>query len=240
MKLPLRLPNTLFTRLAFAFTGLFTAATFVITWSITAETARSQLDLHQRLGENLIQLTRPAIQRMLIESDIAELKNYMTLVVHDPSIARISIVDDRNISLYEFDRDVDQASWITRLMTTGTDVPRVLTANFSIAGKSWGRMQIVLSYKPLNSKVLLAVINSVALSAAILIITLILTYMMLARFTRPLRPLTEVAREYARGNWFSDVTLIQSGTREIQELTSAFAEGATTMQHYIHSLEETR
>jgi len=240
MKIPLRLPNTLFSRLAFAFTGLFTAATFVITWSTTAETARSQLDLHQRLGENLIQLTRPAIQRMLIEFDVAELKSYMASVVGDPSIARISIVDDRNTSLYEFDRDVDQASWITRLMTTGTDVPRVLTTDFSIAGKSWGNMEITLSYKPLNNKVLLAVVNSIALSAAILIITLVLTYLMLARFTRPLRPLTEMAREYARGNWFSDVPLVQSGTREIQELTSAFAEGTATMQHYIHSLEETR
>ena len=88
--------------MAFAFSGLFTAATFVITWSITAETARSQLDLHQRLGENLIQLTRPAIQRMLIEYDVAELKSYMESVVGDPSIARISIIDDRNQSLYEF------------------------------------------------------------------------------------------------------------------------------------------
>jgi diguanylate cyclase (GGDEF)-like protein/PAS domain S-box-containing protein len=240
MKLPLRLPNTLFTRMAFAFTGLFTAATFFITWSITAETARTQLDLHQRLGQNLIELTQPAIQRMLIEYDIAELKNYMSSVIGDPGIARISITDDQNISLYEFSGDFDQASWITRLLTTGTDKPRTLSTDFVIAGKRWGTMDIALSYKPLNKKVLLSLINSVALSTAILIITLVLTYLMLARFTRPLRPLTEMARQYARGNWLSNVALISSGTREVQELTKAFAEGSTTLQHYIHSLEETR
>ncbi len=240
MKLPLRLPNTLYTRMAFAFTGLFTAATLVITWAITAETARSQLDLHQRLGESLIQLTRPAVQRMLIEYDTAELKNYMGTVTGDPSIARISITDDRHISLFEFSRDFDQASWITRLMTTGTDAPRVLTTDFSIAGKSWGSMELVLSYNPLNRKVLLSVINSIALSTAILIITLVLTYSMLARFTRPLRPLTKLAQEYAKGNWLANVSLLQSGTKEIQELNSAFSEGSAAMQHYIQSLEDTR
>jgi diguanylate cyclase (GGDEF)-like protein/PAS domain S-box-containing protein len=240
MKLPLHLPNTLFTRMAFAFTGLFTAATFFITWSITAETARSQLDLHQRLGENLIELTRPAIQRMLIEYDVAELKNYMASVTGDPGIAQISITDDQNITLYEFSGDFDQASWITRLLTTGTDEPRRLSTDFVIAGKRWGTMDIVLSYKPLNSKVLSSLINSLVLSAAILIITLVLTYLMLARFTRPLRPLTEIARQYARGNWLKNVAMISSGTQEIQELTKAFVEGSTTMQHYIHSLEETR
>jgi diguanylate cyclase (GGDEF)-like protein/PAS domain S-box-containing protein len=226
--------------MAFAFTALFTAATLLTTWAITAETARSQLEVHQRLGENLIGLTRPAVQRMLIEYDTAELKNYMGAVTRDPNIARISITDDRHLRLYEFSRDVDRASWITRLMTTGTDVPRVLTTDFSIAGKSWGSMELTLSYKPLNHKVLVTVVNSIALSTVILIITLVLTYSMLARFTRPLRPLTKMAQEYARGNWLTDISLVQSGTREIQELTKAFSEGSEAMQHYIQSLEDTR
>src|SRR3970282_319757 len=48
------------------------------------------------------------------------------------------------------------------------------------------------------------------------------------------------AREFAHGNWNPRVKLIESGSREIQELNQAFTDGSATMRHYIQSLEETR
>ncbi len=227
-------------RMALAFTALFTATTVVITWTITAESARSQLEVYERIGENLIQLTRPAVQRMLVENDTASLKTYMSALSSDPAIAAIEVTDDRGISMYNFRRDFEMANWLTRLMTTGTDKPTTITIDFDIAGKYWGQMQLTLSYTPLNAQVVSAVVNSLALLTIILLVALALVYSMLARFTRPLKPLTELAQEYARGNWLAKVTFIESGTKEMQELTRAFADGSSAMQHYIHSLEETR
>lgn len=227
-------------RMALAFTALFTATTALITWTITAETARSQLEVYERIGENLVQLTRPAVQRMLVEYDTASLKTYMSALSGDPAIAAIDVIDDRGISMYNFRRDFEIANWLTRLMTTGTDKPATITINFEIAGKHWGQMQLTLSYTPLNAKVVSTVVNSLALLTIILLVALALAYSMLARFARPLKPLTELAQEYARGNWLAKVAFIESGTKEMQELTRAFADGSTAMQHYIHSLEETR
>ncbi|MEE8389008.1 MAG: EAL domain-containing protein [Acidiferrobacterales bacterium] len=240
MNWPLRHPKTLFTRMALAFTALFTATTVVITWAITAETARSQLQVYERIGESLVQLTRPAVQRMLVEYNTAELKSYMSALSGDLVIAAIEVTNDRGISMYHFRRDFETASWLTRLMTSGTDTPRIISTDFDIAGKNWGQMEVTLSYTPLNAKVVSAVVNSLALLTIILLITLALAYALLARFTRPLKPLTELAQEYARGNWLAKVEFIKSGTKEIQELTRAFADGSAAMQHYIHSLEETR
>lgn len=240
MNLLKRFPNTLFMRMAMAFTALFTATTFIITWTITAETARSQLEVHKHIGENLIKLSRPAVQRMLMDRDSAELKVYMDTLSNDAVIAAIDVVNDRGINLYIFRRDFEQASWLTRLMTTGTDEPRILSADFNVAGKNWGQMQVTLSYAPLNEKVVSTVVSSLALMTTILLITLALAYFLLARFTRPLQPLTELAQAYSRGDWLAEVDFIESGTREIQELTRAFADGSSAMKHYIHSLEETR
>ncbi len=105
-----RPPNTLFMRMALAFTALFTVTTVVITWAITAETARSQLQVYERIGESLVQLTRPAVQRMLVEYNTAGLKIYMSALSGDPVIAAIEVTDDRGISMYHFRRDFESAS----------------------------------------------------------------------------------------------------------------------------------
>ena len=240
MNLLKRFPNTLFMRMAMAFTALFMATTFIITWAITAETARSQLEVYKHIGRSLIQLSQPAVQRMLMEHDTAEFKLYMNALSGDPAIAAIDVIDDRGINVYNFRRDFDLASWLTRLMTTRTDKPRIISADFDIAGKNKGQMRVTLSYAPLNKKVVSTVVNSLALLTIILFVALVLAYALLARFTRPLKPLTELAQAYTRGDWLAEVEFIESGTKEIQELTRAFADGSSTMKHYIHNLEETR
>ncbi|MFV1996955.1 MAG: EAL domain-containing protein [Acidiferrobacterales bacterium] len=235
-----RFPNTFFMRMALAFTVLSAATTIAITWTITAATARTQLEVYERIGENLVQLTRPAVQRMLVEFDTTGLDAYMNALSGDPAIAAIEVTDNRGLSMYNFKRDSEVANWLTRLMTTGTDKPTTIMIDFDTTGKNRGQMRLTLSYTPLNAKVLSAVVNSLVLLTIIMLVALALAFSMLARFTRPLKPLTELAQEYARGNWLAKVTFVESGTKEIQELTQAFADGSSAMQHYIHSLEETR
>lgn len=240
MKLLSRIPNTLFVRMAMAFTVLFTATIFIITWTITTETARSQLEIYERIGENLIKLSRPVVRRMLAEQDMVNLKNYMKDLSDDPAIAAINIIDKHGNNIFTFQRDFEPANWLTRLMTTGVDRVHIISTGFKIAGKNLGQLNLTLSYNPLNKKVASTAMNSLVLLTIVLLITLTVAYFLLARFTRPLQPLTKLAQEYTRGNWLAKVDFIDSGTREIQELTKAFADGSSAMQHYIRSLEETR
>lgn len=72
------------------------------------------------------------------------------------------------------------------------------------------------------------------------IVTVALACLLVRRFTAPLQPLAELARQAARGNWSAPVSLLNSGSRDIQQLNQAFSASTASMQHYIRNLEETR
>jgi diguanylate cyclase (GGDEF)-like protein/PAS domain S-box-containing protein len=110
----------------------------------------------------------------------------------------------------------------------------------AINGIRVGRIEATLSYAPLNQSIRRVVAVGGMLTAASLAAVFLLTFLLLNRFTAPLRPLMQWAREFAHGNWNPRVKLIESGSREIQELNQAFTDGSATMRHYIQSLEETR
>src|SRR5256885_8597232 len=89
-----------------------------------------------------------------------------------------------------------------------------------------------------NAVILNVIAQSIAIAAALLFLTFALVYTLLSRFTAPLKPLTEWAREFSRGNWKPNVNLISSSSREIQELNQAFTDGSAAMRHYINNLSQ--
>jgi diguanylate cyclase (GGDEF)-like protein/PAS domain S-box-containing protein len=235
-----RLPNTLRVRLTMAFFVVLLAAGLLITLALAAQTARSQIEVHQRLGQYLINLMRPAVQRMLAEKDTEALNDYMGKIAGDPAIASISVSDNTGFKLFNFSGHPDPPDALTHLLIGASETPQSFSTDITTSGHVVGSLSLSLSYRPLNNRVHDVVLNGLGLSAAVLAITFLLTYSLLKRFTRPLGPLTRIAREYARGNFLPQVELIQSGSSEIQELNQAFADGSSAMQHYIQSLEKTR
>ncbi|HEU5337743.1 MAG TPA: EAL domain-containing protein, partial [Sulfuricaulis sp.] len=103
-----------------------------------------------------------------------------------------------------------------------------------------GRIEAELSNAPLNQSIRHVVFIGGLLAVVSLAVTLLLVYLLLTRFTAPLQPLMDWAREFAHGNWNPRTKLIESGSREIRELNQAFTQGSATLRHYIQSLEETR
>ena len=241
MKMPsLQLPNTLQVRLTLAFFAVLLTAGLLITVVLAGQTVRSQIEVHQRLGRYLTELMKPAVQRMLLEHNEAELNRYMTHIVDDPVIGAIAVRDNQGTEVFHFHGQPEPPNALTRLLIGSAVMPRSFSADIRAGGHSLGRLSLSLSYRPLNRRVRNIVINGLGLSAIVIAVTFLLMFSLLKRFTRPLGPLTRLAREYARGNFLPQIELIHSGSREIQELNRAFADGSSAMQHYIQSLEKTR
>src|SRR4030065_420466 len=131
-------------------------------------------------------------------------------------------------------------SRLTRLLTRENRAQRLMAVEFSYPGGRGGRVELALSYGPLNASIQELVLQSALFLGAMLVLIITITYLLLARFTAPLKPLTEMAREVSRGNWSPKIALIESGSSEIHELIRAFAAGSASMQHHVQSLEENR
>ena len=76
--------------------------------------------------------------------------------------------------------------------------------------------------------------------AAVGIVAIALACLLVRRFTAPLQPLMELARQATRGEWSKPVSMLESGSRDLQQLSQDFCAGTTSMQHYVRNLEETR
>jgi diguanylate cyclase (GGDEF)-like protein/PAS domain S-box-containing protein len=241
MKIPsLKLPNTLQVRLTLAFFTVLLAAGLLITIVLAGQTVRSQIEVHQRLGRYLTELMKPAVQSMLVDHNDAELNRYMTQIVDDPVVGAIAVRDGRGSEVFHFHGHSEPPNALTRMLIGSAVTPRSFSADIMEGSHRLGRLSLSLSYRPLNRRVRTIVVNGLGLSAMVIAVTFLLMYSLLKRFTRPLGPLTRLAREYARGNFLPRIELIHSGSREIQELNQALADGSSAMQHYIQSLEKTR
>ncbi len=235
-----QLPNSLRVRLTLAFFALLLVAGTSITIALAAQTARSQIRLHERLGHYLINLTRPAVTRMLADNHTDELGRYMGKIIDDPIVGAITIEDGSGNKVFRFKNDPEPPNALTRMLIGSVPTPQTFSTPITNAGRPSGSLTLSLSYRPLNNRVRNVLVNGLGLSAIVLAATFLLMYSLLKRFTRPLGPLTRLAREYARGNFLPQIELVESGSREIQELNRAFADGSSAMQHYIQSLEKTR
>jgi len=240
IRLPL-LPRTLRTRIAVAFSFLMLLAAVVVTLALARQAARTHFETQQQLAQKLMVLVEPAIRGMVASYDVTGLDRYMRRIADDPAIASIRIVDEGGGSLlYGHEGNTEPASWLARTLSGATKATPLLVSDVVVNGAKVGRIEAVLSNAPLNQGIRNVIMAGSLLTAASLAVTFVLVYLLLTRFTAPLRPLMEWAREFAHGNWHPRTELIDSGSREIQELNQAFTEGSATLRHYIQSLEETR
>ncbi len=234
-------PRTLRARIAAAFSLLLLFTAAVVTIAFVRQAAQSHLEAQKQVANNLMLFVEPAVRDMVASRDLEGLNNYMQKIATDPAIATLRIVDESGSSLlYQHHGDMEPASWLSRLLAGVSGTEPVLVSEIKVNGENIGRIEAILSNAPLNRNIRHLVAVGGLLTAVSLAIAVLLTYLLLSRFTAPLRPLMEWAREFAHGNWRPHVKLAESGTREIQELNQAFAEGSATMRHYIQSLEETR
>ncbi|MEK9133997.1 MAG: EAL domain-containing protein [Pseudomonadota bacterium] len=224
---------------SFSILLLFTAA--AVTLAFARQAAHTHLETQQQLAQNLMVFVEPAVRGMVTNYDVTGLDNYMQKIAADPAIASIRIVDESGGSLlYQHQGNAEPASWMSRILAGVSGASPLLISEINVNGAKVGRIEAVLSYAPLNQSVRRVIVVGSALTAIVLAVAFLLAYLLLTRFTAPLRPLMEWAREFAHGNWHPRVKLIESGSREIQELNQAFTDGSATMRHYIQSLEETR
>ena len=234
-------PRTLRARIAAAFSILLLFTAAAVTLAFARQAAHTHLETQQQLAQNLMVFVEPAVRGMVTSYDVTGLDNYMQKIAADPAIASIRIVDEGGGSLlYQHLGNAEPASWMSRILAGVSGASPLLISEINVNGAKVGRIEAVLSYAPLNQSVRRVIVVGSTLTAIVLAVAFLLAYLLLTRFTAPLRPLMEWAREFAHGNWHPRVKLIESGSREIQELNQAFADGSATMRHYIQSLEETR
>jgi diguanylate cyclase (GGDEF)-like protein/PAS domain S-box-containing protein len=234
-------PRTLRARIAASFSILLLFTAVAVTLTFARQAAHAHLETQQQLAQNLMVFVEPAVRGMVTNYDITGLDNYMQKISADPAIASIRIVDESGGSLlYQHQGNAEPASLMSRILAGVSGVSPLLISEVNVNGAKVGRIEAVLSYAPLNQSVRHVIVVGSVLTAIVLAVAFLLAYLLLTRFTAPLRPLMEWAREFAHGNWHPRVKLIESGSREIQELNQAFADGSATMRHYIQSLEETR
>ena len=239
-RLPL-LPRTLRSRITVAFSLLLLLIATIVTLAFARQAARIHLETQQQLAQKLMVLVEPAIRGMVASNDVTGLDRYMRKIADDPAIASIRIIDEGGGSLlYGHEGNTEPASWLAWALSTATKTTPLLVSDIVVSGAKVGRIEAVLSNAPLNQSIRNVVVAGAILTAVSLAVAFLLAYLLLTRFTAPLRPLMEWAREFAHGNWHPRTKLIESGSREIQELNQAFTQGSATLRHYIQSLEETR
>ncbi len=236
------LPRTLRVRLAITFSVLLLFSITVITVVLARQAARAQLDMQQQLGQNLIQALEPAIRHMVDARDSAGIESHMQKINIDSIFSDMRITDSIGVVLFQYKNDPLSPRWsfFTERLAGMNSTGETLESNIALNGYPIGKIETVLSYRPITNA-LQEIIEVAALLGLIsLLLTFATAYLLLARLTAPLRPIMEWARDFAQGNWRPRVSLIASGSCEIQELNQAFADGSATMRHYVQSLDETR
>ncbi|MGE5241708.1 MAG: putative bifunctional diguanylate cyclase/phosphodiesterase [Bacteroidota bacterium] len=234
------IPRSLRARIAIAFSLLLLCTAAVVTLIYARQTAHSQLEAQQRLALNLMTFVEPAVRGMVASHDIAGMDNYLRRLADDPAIGWLRVTDATGNLLYEYRGNPEPIGLLSRLLTGAGAAVQPLLSDLTVNGARVGQIEAALSYAPLNQNTQRVVAIGGVLTGAALLVAFLLEYLLLRRFTAPLQPLMQWAREFARGNWHPRVPLIESGSREIQQLNQAFADGSVAMRHYIQSLEETR
>ncbi len=236
----LRLPGTLRTRMALAFTALLLSAAFFGTLFFARQTGHLQIETQRGNGESLMRVIEPAIRPMVLDYDIAALDKYLREIRYPPTIAAVRVHDEGGALLAEHRRAEQAPSRLTRWLTGADSSAPMLATDITSGGRRIGRLELSLSYQPVNDAIYRVVASNATFTAVLLVALVGFGYWLLDRFTAPLKPLTDWAREFSRGNFAPRIRLPESSSREIRELSRAFADGSAAMRHYIRSLEETR
>jgi len=222
-----------------AISALLIAATATTSIYLAQQIITQQLASQRQTGQRLLNQAGPAVRTALASDTAGALAANLGKIAMDPAVANLRVLDADDVSLYEHKGEQESANWLIQLLT-GEHRPPTLTSELSLRGDDYGRIELGLSYQSFNRTVNQLALRVGLFFALALAASIILTYALLTRFTAPLKPLTELANQFARGNWAAKITLMESGTHEIQQLNQALAQGSATMRHYIHNLEETR
>ncbi len=235
----LRLRATLRVRLTVMLCALIALIAGVVIVVLAKQAATVQLEAQRTVGRSLLHVLTPSVQTTPRQDYALGLNGFVSRVAADAAIAAVRITDGGGFKLYEYLRADEAPAWYTRLLATETREPRRLAATIPAPDGAL-RLEITLADAPLNQAVRAIVAQGAAIAVGPLLLILLAAYALLTRFTAPLKPLTEWAREFSRGNWKPGVELIPSASREIQELNQAFTDGSAAMRHYINSLSEAR
>jgi len=232
-----RLTGTLRTRLIVAISaiGLFAAAIGVGT--LAMYTATGELRAQKSLARGVLQMLAASAQLTPRAQYPSVLAGVARFADADAKIAAIRITDTAGATLYEYRGQDQAAAWYTRLLAPDTAAPRRLQTDATDRSGAV-QLDVTLANAPINAAIRDIVVRGAIATLALLLVTLAVASALLFRFTAPLKPLTEWAREFSRGNWKPSVPLTPSRSREIHELNQAFTDGSAAMCHYINSLSE--
>lgn len=219
--------------------ALMTFAAFTALIYLAARFANYQAQAQAQAGRGLAKLEQPALNGLIEANDRSGINKVLRKIAGAPGIAEAQITGNDGAVLYRQGHHPQSLSWLIRLMT-GAGGERTVMVGLKLPGQQHGGLHLSLSNRTLNEGVFRLILNSILFLGALLGTTLAITYSLLKRFTAPLKPLTEMARQVSRGNWTPKVKLIESRSRELQELNQAFADSSAAMRHYIRNLEETR
>ncbi len=219
--------------------ALMTFAAFTALIYLAARFANYQAQAQAQAGRGLAKLEQPALNGLIEANDRSGINKVLRKIAGAPGIAEAQITGNDGAVLYRQGHHPQSLSWPIRL-TTGAGGERTVMVGLKLPGQQHGGLHLSLSNRTLNEGVFRLILNSILFLGALLGTTLAITYSLLKRFTAPLKPLTEMARQVSRGNWTPKVKLIESRSRELQELNQAFADSSAAMRHYIRNLEETR
>lgn len=234
-----RFAGTLRTRLTTAFSALTVLAAALVVIALAKHSAALQLDAQQSVGQSVMHVLAPAIQTAPRQDYALGLNGFVSRIAADAAVAALRITDEGGFKLYEYVGADEPAAWYTRLLAPEARAPRRLSATLPDQSGPV-RLEITLANAPVNAAIRTIVAQGALVTSVLALLAFIVAYALLARFTAPLKPLTQWAREFSRGNWKPGVALISSGSREIQELNQAFTDGSAAMRHYINSLSEAR
>lgn len=234
----LRFSGALRVRLTAAFALLIVATTIVVVALLARYSAGVQLEAQRRTGESLLRVLALTLEHASVRQPPG-VEGLLRASARDPAVAVLRLSDSSGARLFEHVRGDPPPAWYTRLLAPGGAAARSL---HTTVGRANGplALELRLAQGPLNAAIRETLIEGAGATFALLLLALSVAYLLLHRFTAPLKPLTEWAREFSRGNWAPHMQLMASNSREIQELNQAFADGSAAMRHYVNSLSEAR
>src|SRR5690606_1342489 len=202
----LRFSGTLRVRLTAAFTLLIVATTFVVVALLARYSAGVQLEAQYRAGESLLRVLALALESGTVRAP-PEIERLLRAAAGDPAVAGLRLRDGRDARVYEYARDDAAPAWYTRALAPRGDAARTLQATAGRTGAPLA-LELTLANAPLNAAIRNTLVEGAAATFALLLLALLFAYLLLHRFTAPLKPLTEWAREFSRGNWTPRIELM--------------------------------
>lgn len=232
-----RLTGTLRARLMLAISAIVLLVAAMAVGALAMQCATIQLQAQQSIGRGLLQWLAGSVQTTPRTQYASRFAGTADFVAADATVSEIRVTDAGGLPLYSYRRDDAAAAWYTRMAAPETAAPRRLrTATTDRSGAV--QLELTLANAPINAAIRSIVVRGAIVAFVLLLLTLVVASVLLSRITAPLKPLTEWAREFSRGNWKPSVPLIPSRSREIHELNQAFTDGSAAMRHYINSLSE--